>query len=321
MVRPQDGGSFRLVRLAGIDVFIHWTWFAVAVFQIQSRPDFYSSPLWKVAEYLALFGIVLMHEFGHALACRQVGGEARQIILWPLGGIAFVNPPPRPGAVLWSIAAGPLVNVLLLPVTIGLVALSASMQWPALNPDLAKFLEMIALINGALLIFNLLPIYPLDGGQIVQALLWFWVGRARSLMIVSVIGLATGLAVVGYALANIREELWLGIIAAFVAWRSWVGFQQGRLLAKLLSLPRHQGIACPSCGLPPLAGDFWVCGQCQSRFDPFVHYATCSRCAARFADMACLDCGRRHNLAEWFPRRLPPREWPAEAAGPRTEKI
>ena len=57
-----------------------------------------------------------MHEFGHALACRQVGGKANQIMLWPLGGVAYVSPPQRPGAMLWSIAAGPLVNVVLVPV-------------------------------------------------------------------------------------------------------------------------------------------------------------------------------------------------------------
>ena len=49
----------------------------------------------------------MLHEFGHALACRQVGGQADLIVLWPLGGVAYVNPPPRPGALLWSIAAGP----------------------------------------------------------------------------------------------------------------------------------------------------------------------------------------------------------------------
>ena len=58
----------------------------------------------------------MMHEFGHALACRQVGGQANRIVLWPLGGIAFVSPPPRAGAMLWSIAAGPLVNLLLAPI-------------------------------------------------------------------------------------------------------------------------------------------------------------------------------------------------------------
>jgi DNA-directed RNA polymerase subunit RPC12/RpoP len=153
-------------------------------------------------------------------------------------------------------------------------------------------------------------------------LLWFFIGRAHSLVVVSVIGLAAGLSVVGYALYNISqhhtEELWLGLIAAFVAWRSWIGFQQGRLLAKLLSMPRHEGIACPSCGMAPLAGGFWVCGRCQTRFDPFAHYATCPRCGARFADMACMDCGQRHALAEWFPPE-PHAGWPASGPRPREE--
>ena len=73
-------------------------------------------------ECLALFVIVLLHEFGHALACRQVGGQANQIVLWPLGGVAYVAPPPRPGPTLWSIAAGPLVNVALTPVLGGVWA-------------------------------------------------------------------------------------------------------------------------------------------------------------------------------------------------------
>src|SRR6478672_6964479 len=79
----------------------------------------YSSVGWTIAEYLALFLIVTLHEFGHAMACRQVGGTANQIVLWPLGGTAYVDPPPRPGATLWSIAAGPLVNVALLPLLYG----------------------------------------------------------------------------------------------------------------------------------------------------------------------------------------------------------
>src|SRR4029077_19800622 len=84
--------------------------------QLTQRLNNYHSRIFAVYEYLALFGIVLLHEFGHALACRQTGGIANQIVLWPLGGIALVEPPRRPGAVLWSIAAGPLVNVALLPI-------------------------------------------------------------------------------------------------------------------------------------------------------------------------------------------------------------
>ena len=90
-------GSIRLFRFAGIDLFLHWSWFLVAAFEIQNRAGRYSSITWNVLEYLALFLIVMLHEFGHALACRQVGGRADQIVLWPLGGVAYVDPPPRPG--------------------------------------------------------------------------------------------------------------------------------------------------------------------------------------------------------------------------------
>ncbi|HEX8711358.1 MAG TPA: M50 family metallopeptidase, partial [Terracidiphilus sp.] len=108
-------GAIHLFQVMGIDVFLHWTWFVVAAIEIGYMRNRYSSITWSILEYLSLFVIVLLHEFGHALACRQVGGTADQIMLWPLGGVAYVNPPLRPGATLWSIAAGPLVNVLLLP--------------------------------------------------------------------------------------------------------------------------------------------------------------------------------------------------------------
>lgn len=108
-------GSLHLFRLFGIDVYVHWSWFLVAAVLYYYVP-MAGTKLWHVATYLSLFAIVLTHEFGHALACRSVGGTARNIVLWPLGGVAFVQPPARPGALLWSIIAGPLVNFVLVPV-------------------------------------------------------------------------------------------------------------------------------------------------------------------------------------------------------------
>ena len=75
---PNRQGSIRLFRFLGVEVFLHWSWFLIAVFEIESRAGKYSSILWNVLEYLALFGIVLTHEYGHALACRQVGGQANR---------------------------------------------------------------------------------------------------------------------------------------------------------------------------------------------------------------------------------------------------
>src|SRR6201996_9067812 len=138
-------GSIHLFRFSGIDVFLHWSWFLVAAYEIQSRAGSYSSVTWNILEYLALFLIVLLHEFGHALACRQVGGRANRIVLWPLGGVAYVDPPPRPGATLWSIAAGPLVNVALLPVF--WILLHATGSVGLQSPDVYRLIGQVAQIN------------------------------------------------------------------------------------------------------------------------------------------------------------------------------
>jgi Zn-dependent protease len=231
-------GSFRLFRVAGIQVYVHWSWILVAYFEIGNRINKYHSMTWNVVEYLTLFGIVLLHEFGHALACRQVGGQADRIMLWPLGGVAFVQPPQRPGAVLWSIAAGPLVNVFLLPVTIAAFVLANLAGLGGAYPDFLRYLLSIAIINLGLLLFNLLPIYPLDGGQILQSLLWFVIGQARSLMVAGIIGLVGAAGVIVLALVRLQDR-WLALVAFFVAWQAWRGFRLG---------VRLQGLQ-PSLGL------------------------------------------------------------------------
>src|SRR6185369_35322 len=196
---PTQRGSIRLFRFAGINLYLHWSWFLVAVYEINNRRTDYSSVIWNVLEYLGLFCIILFHEFGHALACRQVGGKADQIVLWPLGGVAYVSPPPRPGATLWSIAAGPLVNVALAPPLTLLVFLGSS-GWAETVPNAYALVRALCFINYGLLIFNLLPIYPLDGGQIVRALLWFGIGRARSLMVITIIGFIGVAGLIEFAL-------------------------------------------------------------------------------------------------------------------------
>src|SRR6516225_361503 len=127
---PNTAGTIRLFRFAGITVFLHWSWFLIAVYEIQQKSR-YSSISWGILEYVMIFVIVTLHEFGHALACRQVGGRADKIVLWPLGGVAYVDPPQRPGATLWSIAAGPLVNVALAPVLFAALKLAQFSNWRA----------------------------------------------------------------------------------------------------------------------------------------------------------------------------------------------
>ncbi|HLJ23072.1 MAG TPA: M50 family metallopeptidase, partial [Candidatus Acidoferrales bacterium] len=252
---------------------------------------------WNILEYLALFLIVLLHEFGHALACRQVGGIADQIVLWPLGGVAYVNPPQRPGAFLWSIAAGPLVNLVLVPVFWVLGRSFGAMGFAETMPDFFLLLQTVAVINVALLKFNMLPIYPLDGGQILRSLLWFVMGRARSLMAATAIGL---LAVAGLIVVALRSQsTWYIVIAIFILMNCWRGWQQARALLRLAKLPRHREFSCPSCLTSPPLGEFWRCSKCSKAFDTFQTQATCPQCSAQFATTGCLDCGRSHPMIEW----------------------
>jgi len=283
--------------LAGIDVYLHWFWFLFAAFEISGRGRNYSSILWNVLEYLTLFLIVLIHEFGHALACRQVGGIANRIVLWPLGGVAYVDPPPRPGATLWSIAAGPLVNVVLFPFLFALMVWSRTLGWPQSMPDLHRYLVAVLWIDGGLLAFNILPIYPLDGGQILRSLLWFVVGRAKSLMAATVIGFigAAGLVM----LAFWQQSMWWGIMAAFVLMNCWGGLQHARALLKLSKLPRRDGFVCPCCETAPPAGNYCMCSNCQNPFDTFQAGAVCPHCSKRFDLTRCLDCGRGYPMSQW----------------------
>src|SRR5881394_1877684 len=208
---PQ--GSIHLFKFKGIDVFLHWSWFLFAAYEIRARTGNYSSPVWNVLEYLALFLIVMTHEFGHSLACRQVGGRADRIVLWPLGGVAYVNPPPRPGATLWSIAAGPLVNVALVPILYVMGIGDRWLGWAEAMPNAHALLGAVGFINKVLLIFNLLPIYPLDGGQILRSLLWFGVGRARSLTAAVTVGFA---GVAGLIVLAVRlRSAWFGALCLF----------------------------------------------------------------------------------------------------------
>jgi Zn-dependent protease len=290
-------GAIHLFRVAGIDVFLHWSWFLIAVFEVGAWSDRYSSITWAILEYLSLFVIVLLHEFGHALACRSVGGTANRIMLWPLGGVAYVNSPQRPGATLWSLAAGPLVNVAILPLTYIAFGLAGAHGWADSRPDLYQYIYWVKVINGWLIAFNMLPIYPLDGGQILRSLLWFFLGRGRSLAVATVLGFV-GLA--GYFVyAAMEQSTWLLVMGAYLLMSCWGGLKSARALIRLEKLPRRFGFACPSCRSAPPLGDFWQCSHCQQRFDTFATGGTCPQCNARFDTTTCLYCAERRPMTQW----------------------
>ncbi len=154
----------------------------------------------------------------------------------------------------------------------------------------AKFLHNIWWINIGLLIFNMMPIYPLDGGQILRSLLWFIVGRANSLLAASIIGFfGVGLLVL------------LAICPAIHLDRHHGGVHPDELLERpdacagagahrQNSAPRRDSPVRPAKAAPPL-GELWRCGKCGKPFDMFATRAQCPHCGTQFSVTQCMDCG------------------------------
>ena len=180
---------------------------------------------------IILFFSVLLHEFGHCFGARWVGGEARDILMWPLGGLAFVEPPRRPWPSFITTAAGPAVNVLICVLAAaGILAISAAsgaytrLPWLPLgeaellrhvpnNTGVAYYLFWIFTVNYGLLLFNLLLLfYPFDGGRMVQELLWVKVGYYKSMMFATRVGMVG--AVIA-AMVGLVTSFMLVVIAVF----------------------------------------------------------------------------------------------------------
>jgi len=195
--------------------------------------------------------LVVAHEMGHCAAAHWMRGGAQELVLWPLGGLAPADPPQRPMAAFLTAAAGPLVNLML---CIGsaaalyyltptplmrLESIHAGHVWVGFNPfhpvqrfawswsDPAIYFWWIFVINYTLLLFNLLPVYPSDGAQMLQAALWPLVGQFRSMLIATTAGMAGSvmLGVVGLAMGS-----WGWFIAGLCVWMFYESYQRRILL-------------------------------------------------------------------------------------------
>jgi Zn-dependent protease len=171
---------------------------------------------------LGLFVIVLLHEFGHCFGARYMGGQADEIVMHPLGGLALTAPPKRWWPHFVTTAAGPLVNVVICIVSgIVLYAYAGKLPWRPyyLEPfqkfggwvDIAWWSYWIYQTSWTLLLFNLLPIFPLDGGRMVQEVAWKYVGYYRSMIFACTTGIAG--AVVAMLVGLLTGTLGLTILA------------------------------------------------------------------------------------------------------------
>ncbi len=210
---------------------------------ILSETSYGIGPHNAVTSTIILFGSVLLHEFGHCFGARWVGGDANDILLWPLGGLAAANPPHRPWASFFTTACGPLVNLAICLITGA--ALSLAQHTAAVLPWLPRrnlldfipvhsfsyYLWWIFAVNYGLLLFNLLLVfYPFDGGRMIQELLWVKIGHYRSMWIATITGMI-GAAVIG-AVGLASWSTWWGLNLVILAIFGFLACRQQRQILR-----------------------------------------------------------------------------------------
>ncbi len=168
------GWSINLFRVFGIRLAIHVTFPLLLAYAVWDgwRQDGWIGGLWNFAAILLLFTCVVLHELGHSLTARRYGTSVSRILLLPIGGMAeFDSIPRRPTSELWITLAGPAVNfaiVLLLLPWLPIREMLATREVPVSLTGLGLEVWLLNLVMGC---FNLLPVFPMDGGRILRALL------------------------------------------------------------------------------------------------------------------------------------------------------
>ena len=217
------GSSFKIGRAFGIDVKVHWTFFLLLFFfafvGYRGTGDL-AGVLVTISVIVALFVCVLLHEFGHSLVAQRLGIEIPDITLLPIGGVARLKTlPERPMDEVKIAVAGPLVNVVLAPIFYGIgLALGAS-PLDVASPvggfsSVGQFFVYLGAINVALVVFNMLPAFPMDGGRVLRGSLATRLGPIRATDIASAVGqiFALGFFLIGLLSGN----FFLALIAVFI---------------------------------------------------------------------------------------------------------
>jgi len=215
--------SLKLGRFLGIDVFLHFTFLILLAViwgsSLLTRGP--SAALEATGLWVAIFGCVLLHEYGHALAARVYGIRTHDITLLPIGGLARLEKmPDKPAQEIIVAVAGPAVNVVIAAV-LGAIILATGGFQPMEELDVARgsFLQRLFAINVGLVLFNMLPAFPMDGGRVLRGALALGMDHTKATRIAAVVG--QGMAVLFVIVAFFAKAPLLFLIAFFV----WIGAQ------------------------------------------------------------------------------------------------
>lgn len=237
--------SFRIARVAGIDIKVHLTFFLIVVLgALQWGRYGLRGALFGALLTILLFACVTLHELGHSIVAQRFGIPVREIVLFPLGGVALLSRnPQQPLHELLIAIAGPLVNVViaavLLPITGAAAALyGLGQRGLLLGRDLAPSIPTLLLwllaANIALVLFNLIPAFPLDGGRMFRAILAMVMGFRRATRIAANVGQL--FAIVLGVLGVLGGNLLLVLVAVFIFFGAGQELAEGQARAVLTTL-------------------------------------------------------------------------------------
>ena len=216
--------QWKLGRFAGIDVFVHATFLLLIGWVGYShwlvRRD-WADVLSGILFILALFLCVVLHEYGHALTARRYGIKTRDITLYPIGGVARLERmPDKPIEELWVALMGPAVNVVIAALLfVYLVITDNLVPLGQLTITSGNFMARLMILNIWLVLFNLIPAFPMDGGRVLRALLAMRMEYVRATQVAASIG--QGIAFI-FGFIGLFSNPFLLFIALFV----WIGASQ-----------------------------------------------------------------------------------------------
>jgi len=216
--------AWKVGTFAGIPVYIHSTFVLILVWvgwNSVSRGQGWAAALGGLIFVLVLFGCVVLHEFGHALTARRYGIRTRDITLLPIGGLARLERmPDDPRQEFWVALAGPAVNVVIALALLFLLALQGQYQPVGrVSITAGPFIERVMVVNVVLVIFNMLPAFPMDGGRVLRAVLAMRMDYTRATQLAATVG--QGMALL-FAFLGLMYNPFLVFIALFV----WIGASQ-----------------------------------------------------------------------------------------------
>jgi Zn-dependent protease len=225
--------SMKIGQYKGIGVYIHATFWLLILWVVFShwlQGYDLASTIEGILFILAIFGCVVLHEFGHALTAQKYGIKTRDITLLPIGGVARLERmPDKPIQELWVATAGPAVNVVIAATLYVWLAISGGLE-PVENLTITSgsFWERLMIVNIVLVVFNLLPAFPMDGGRMLRAMLALRMEYTRATNIAASIG--QGMAII-FGLLGLFTNPFLVFIALFV----WIGASQEASMVQMKS--------------------------------------------------------------------------------------